>query len=142
MFLCHIFLEKGKNSEAHEYKCHLITSDNVNVYSLFLSLLHYRIQPLHLFVMCLTISLVSLVQWGPYWFPFLETLTDCKMYWWANVLLISNLIPVNEIVSLTKSNSDFSFNIQYFCLSRSAIFLNILFINLSPVFALDVVLVS
>uniref|UniRef100_A0A3Q1IX09 Nose resistant-to-fluoxetine protein N-terminal domain-containing protein n=1 Tax=Anabas testudineus TaxID=64144 RepID=A0A3Q1IX09_ANATE len=56
-----------------------------------------RIQPLHMFVMCLTISLVSLVHWGPYWFPFLEALTDCKKYWWANVLLISNLIPVNEI---------------------------------------------
>ncbi|XP_029024489.1 O-acyltransferase like protein [Betta splendens] len=56
-----------------------------------------RIQPLHLFVVCLTISIVSVVQWGPYWFPFLEAFTDCKRYWWANVLLISNLIPVNEI---------------------------------------------
>ncbi|XP_038131017.1 O-acyltransferase like protein [Cyprinodon tularosa] len=56
-----------------------------------------RIQPLHLFTMCLTVSLISLVQWGPYWFPFVETLMDCKAYWWANVLLIINLLPVHEI---------------------------------------------
>ncbi|MEQ2277215.1 hypothetical protein XENORESO_021857 [Xenotaenia resolanae] len=56
-----------------------------------------RIQPLHLFTMCFTISLISLVQGGPYWFPFVETLIDCKAYWWANLLLISNLLPVHEI---------------------------------------------
>ncbi|KAG8010776.1 O-acyltransferase like protein [Nibea albiflora] len=56
-----------------------------------------RIQPLHLFIMCLTIGLISLVQWGPYWFPFIDTLMDCKSYWWANLLLISNLLPVHEI---------------------------------------------
>ncbi|KAM4719439.1 O-acyltransferase like protein [Anableps anableps] len=55
-----------------------------------------RIQPLHLFTMCLTISLMSLVWWGPYWFPFVEMLMDCKAYWWANLLLISNLLPVHE----------------------------------------------
>ncbi|KAM9734741.1 O-acyltransferase like protein [Menidia menidia] len=56
-----------------------------------------RIQPLHLFVMCLTISLISLVHWGPYWFPFIDSMMDCNAYWWANVLLISNLLPVHEI---------------------------------------------
>uniref|UniRef100_A0A3P8TIP1 O-acyltransferase like n=1 Tax=Amphiprion percula TaxID=161767 RepID=A0A3P8TIP1_AMPPE len=56
-----------------------------------------KIQPLHLFIMCLTIGLISLVQWGPYWFPFIDTLMDCKTYWWANLLLISNLLPVHEI---------------------------------------------
>ncbi|KAM9841655.1 O-acyltransferase like protein [Aulostomus maculatus] len=56
-----------------------------------------RIQPLHLFIMCLTIGLISLVHWGPYWFPFLDALMDCKTYWWANLLLVSNLIPVHEI---------------------------------------------
>ncbi|XP_024859905.2 O-acyltransferase like protein [Kryptolebias marmoratus] len=56
-----------------------------------------RIQPLHLFIMCLTISLISLVHWGPYWFPFMDTMMDCKTYWWANLLLISNLLPVHEI---------------------------------------------
>ncbi|XP_073333655.1 O-acyltransferase like protein [Pagrus major] len=56
-----------------------------------------RIQPLHMFIMCLTIGLISLVQWGPYWFPFIDTMMDCKTYWWANLLLISNLLPVHEI---------------------------------------------
>uniref|UniRef100_A0A3B3D8A4 O-acyltransferase like protein-like n=1 Tax=Oryzias melastigma TaxID=30732 RepID=A0A3B3D8A4_ORYME len=56
-----------------------------------------RVQPLHLFTMCLTISLISLVPWGPYWFPFIDTMMDCKSYWWANLLLISNLIPVHDI---------------------------------------------
>nr|XP_040053785.1 O-acyltransferase like protein isoform X1 [Gasterosteus aculeatus aculeatus] len=56
-----------------------------------------RIQPLHLFVMCLTIGLISVVHWGPYWFPFMDTMMDCKTYWWANLLLISNLLPVHEI---------------------------------------------
>ncbi|XP_041825612.1 O-acyltransferase like protein isoform X2 [Melanotaenia boesemani] len=56
-----------------------------------------RIQPLHLFIMCLTIGLISLVRWGPYWFPFIDTMMDCKAYWWANLLLISNLLPVHEI---------------------------------------------
>lgn len=55
--------------------------------------------------MCLTIGLISLVQWGPYWFPFIDTMMDCKTYWWANLLLISNLLPVHEIVSL-RSDSD------------------------------------
>lgn len=63
----------------------------------------HRIQPLHLFVMCLTIGLISVVHWGPYWFPFMDTMMDCKTYWWANLLLISNLLPVHEIVS-SKNN--------------------------------------
>ncbi|XP_070408475.1 O-acyltransferase like protein isoform X3 [Nothobranchius furzeri] len=56
-----------------------------------------RIQPLHMFTMCLTISLISLVQWGPYWFPFMDTMMDCKAYWWANLLLISNLLPFHNV---------------------------------------------
>uniref|UniRef100_A0A3Q2XX92 O-acyltransferase like protein-like n=1 Tax=Hippocampus comes TaxID=109280 RepID=A0A3Q2XX92_HIPCM len=56
-----------------------------------------RIQPLHIFVMCLTVGLISLVHWGPYWFPFIDNLMDCKTYWWGNLLLISNLLPVHEI---------------------------------------------
>uniref|UniRef100_A0A3P9K6D5 O-acyltransferase like protein-like n=1 Tax=Oryzias latipes TaxID=8090 RepID=A0A3P9K6D5_ORYLA len=56
-----------------------------------------RIQPLHVFTMCLTISLISLVPWGPYWFPFIDTMMDCKSYWWGNLLLITNLIPVHDI---------------------------------------------
>uniref|UniRef100_A0A3B4UWV0 O-acyltransferase like protein-like n=1 Tax=Seriola dumerili TaxID=41447 RepID=A0A3B4UWV0_SERDU len=56
-----------------------------------------KVQPLHLFIMCLTIGLISLIKWGPYWFPLIETMMDCKTYWWANILLINNLLPVHEI---------------------------------------------
>ncbi|KAM9338056.1 O-acyltransferase like protein [Symphorus nematophorus] len=55
-----------------------------------------RVQPLHLFIMCLYIGVISLIQWGPYWFSFIDTLMDCKTYWWANILLVSNLLPLNE----------------------------------------------
>lgn len=56
-----------------------------------------RIQPLHIFIMCLTMGLISVVHWGPYWFPFVTTIMDCKSYWWANLLLVSNLLPVHKI---------------------------------------------
>ncbi|TNN85281.1 Nose resistant to fluoxetine protein 6 [Liparis tanakae] len=39
-----------------------------------------RIQPLHIFIMCLTIGLISVIQWGPYWFPFIDNMMDCKTY--------------------------------------------------------------
>lgn len=51
-----------------------------------------------MFITFLTTGVVSLVQWGPYWFPFVDIIMDCKSYWWANVVLISNIIPVQEIV--------------------------------------------
>ncbi|XP_056875366.1 O-acyltransferase like protein isoform X1 [Takifugu flavidus] len=56
-----------------------------------------RIQPLHVFITLLTTGIVSLVQWGPYWFPFVDIIMDCKSYWWANVVLVSNIIPVQQI---------------------------------------------
>ncbi len=73
-----------------------------------------RIQPLHMFIMCLTIGLMSVVQWGPYWFPLINTMMDCKTYWWANLLLISNLLPVHEIVSLNSESDLFFFLIFFF----------------------------
>lgn len=63
-----------------------------------ISSLFCRIQPLHMFITFLTTGVVSLVQWGPYWFPFVNIIMDCKTYWWANMVLISNIIPVQEIV--------------------------------------------
>ncbi|XP_029372307.1 O-acyltransferase like protein [Echeneis naucrates] len=55
-----------------------------------------RIQPLHLFIVTLSIVLGSLVQWGPYQSQNVTSLIDCKKGWWANVLLISNLVPFME----------------------------------------------
>lgn len=51
-----------------------------------------------MFITFLTTGIVSLVQWGPYWFPFVDIIMDCKTYWWANVVLVSNIIPVQAIV--------------------------------------------
>ncbi|XP_035857802.1 O-acyltransferase like protein-like [Sander lucioperca] len=56
-----------------------------------------RVQPLHLFIVCLSIGLVSLVQWGPYWFKGIDIMMDCKTNWWTNLLLINNFFPVEEI---------------------------------------------
>lgn len=69
-----------------------------------MSSLFCRIQPLHMFITFLTTGLVSLVQWGPYWFPFVDIIMDCKTYWWANAVLISNIIPVEEIVCSHKDS--------------------------------------
>lgn len=57
-----------------------------------------------MFITFLTTGVVSLVQWGPYWFPFVDIIMDCKNYWWANVVLISNIIPVQEIVGPHKDS--------------------------------------
>uniref|UniRef100_A0A665WUI3 O-acyltransferase like n=1 Tax=Echeneis naucrates TaxID=173247 RepID=A0A665WUI3_ECHNA len=63
---------------------------------LFFSVPDIRIQPLHLFIVTLSIVLGSLVQWGPYQSQNVTSLIDCKKGWWANVLLISNLVPFME----------------------------------------------
>lgn len=57
-----------------------------------------------MFITFLTTGLVSLVQWGPYWSSFVDIIMDCKTYWWANVVLISNIIPVQEIVCWLKDS--------------------------------------
>lgn len=106
----------------------------------FFSSLHSRVQPLHMFIMCLTIGLISVIQWGPYWFPLIETMMDCKTYWWANILLISNLLPVHEIVSLSTAMQLPVYFWRY--VFWSTVFLLILFPFLSPVYPLDMVLVS
>ncbi|XP_062269146.1 O-acyltransferase like protein-like [Platichthys flesus] len=56
-----------------------------------------RIQPLHLFILCFSTGLNSLIRGGPYWFQITETMVDCKTYWWGNVLLISNLLTFSQL---------------------------------------------
>ncbi|XP_034047554.1 O-acyltransferase like protein [Thalassophryne amazonica] len=51
-----------------------------------------RVQPLHLFIVCLVTGVSSVVQWGPYWYLFRDFCTGCKKDWWANLLLITNLL--------------------------------------------------
>uniref|UniRef100_A0A3Q3SDY5 O-acyltransferase like n=1 Tax=Mastacembelus armatus TaxID=205130 RepID=A0A3Q3SDY5_9TELE len=56
------------------------------------------VQPLHLFITCLATGILPLFQWEPFWFPDLENFMDCKKYWWANAVFVSNLIQVSQIV--------------------------------------------
>ncbi|XP_067280168.1 O-acyltransferase like protein [Pseudorasbora parva] len=56
-----------------------------------------RIQPLHLFIVCLTIGLFSVVQRGVFWFIAEGEIFSCKKYWWSNLLLINNLFTITDI---------------------------------------------
>lgn len=91
-----------------------------------------------MFIMCLTMGLIPLIQWGPYWFSVSDIEMNCKTYWWANVLLINNVLYVDDIVSL---NFKFKFNFLTYSISTT-VFLNILFPNFSTVYSLVMVLVS
>ena len=35
---------------------------------------------------------------GPLWPDNLETATNCKKYWWVNLLYVNNLVKVNDMV--------------------------------------------
>lgn len=59
-----------------------------------------RIQPLHLFIVCLVISLFSVVPRGVFWFFAEDQVLSCKKYWWSNLLLINNLLTITDIVWL------------------------------------------
>nr|XP_021324686.1 O-acyltransferase like protein [Danio rerio] len=56
-----------------------------------------RIQPLHLFIVCLVISLFSVVPRGVFWFFAEDQVLSCKKYWWSNLLLINNLLTITDI---------------------------------------------
>ncbi|XP_067233142.1 O-acyltransferase like protein [Chanodichthys erythropterus] len=75
-------------------------SDNTLSFSLvahFLFKRFKRIQPLHLFIVCLTIGLFSVVQRGVFWFIAEDEVFSCKKYWWSNLLLINNLFTITDI---------------------------------------------
>ncbi|XP_078142435.1 O-acyltransferase like protein-like [Centroberyx gerrardi] len=56
-----------------------------------------RIQPLHLFIMCLDIGVFSVSRQGPYGLLFEDEVRRCKKYWWTNILLINNLYSVHAM---------------------------------------------
>ncbi|XP_059381996.1 O-acyltransferase like protein [Carassius carassius] len=75
-------------------------SDNTLSFSLvahFLFKRFKRIQPLHLFIVCLTIGLFSIVQRGVFWFIAEDEVYSCKKYWWSNLLLVNNLFTITDI---------------------------------------------
>ncbi|XP_063065794.1 O-acyltransferase like protein [Engraulis encrasicolus] len=56
-----------------------------------------RVQPLHLFVVCLAVGLYSVVPQGAFWIIADDQLHDCQRYWWSNLLLVNNLLTTTNI---------------------------------------------
>lgn len=59
-----------------------------------------RVQPLHIFIVCLTIGLFSIIPRNSYYSITDNEIHHCRKYWWSNVLLVNNLLPVFDIVGI------------------------------------------
>uniref|UniRef100_A0A672MI47 Nose resistant to fluoxetine protein 6-like n=1 Tax=Sinocyclocheilus grahami TaxID=75366 RepID=A0A672MI47_SINGR len=90
------FLLLGGLLSARSLLSSIQRSDNTLSFSLVAHFL-FKIQPLHLFIVCLTIGLFSIVQRGVFWFIAEDEVYSCKKYWWSNLLLINNLFTITDI---------------------------------------------
>ncbi|XP_053264539.1 O-acyltransferase like protein-like isoform X1 [Podarcis raffonei] len=55
-----------------------------------------RLQPLHIYSLCLLIGFYSVTPWGTFWELSKLEVDNCRRTWWANLLLINNFITGQE----------------------------------------------